>query len=114
MRTLLEGMLVIDLMQFEAGTSCTQMLAWFGARVIKVEQPEWGNPGRWIGGSSQKSVDSTYFMLHNSNKQSITLNLKTEQGDAAKLQALTKPHDPSPSPGGEYGALQFTRVLSGA
>jgi len=80
MRTLLDGMLVIDLTQFEAGTSCTQMLAWFGARVIKVEQPEWGDPGRWIGGSSNKSVDSTYFMIHNANKQSITLNLKTERG----------------------------------
>ena len=46
----------------------------------KIEQPEWGDPGRWIGGSSDKSVDSTYFMIHNSNKQSITLNIKTEQG----------------------------------
>lgn len=82
MRTLLNGMLVIDLTQFEAGTSCTQMLAWFGARVIKIEQPEWGDPGRWTGGSSAKSTDSTYFMLHNSNKQSMTLNIKTEQGKA--------------------------------
>ncbi len=80
MQNLLDGMLVIDLTQFEAGTSCTQMLAWFGARVIKIEQPEWGDPGRWIGGSSDKSVDSAYFMIHNANKQSITLNLKTEQG----------------------------------
>ncbi len=80
MQNLLDGMLVIDLTQFEAGTSCTQMLAWFGARVIKIEQPEWGDPGRWIGGSTDKSVDSTYFMIHNANKQSITLNLKTKQG----------------------------------
>ncbi len=80
MQNLLDGMLVIDLTQFEAGTSCTQMLAWFGARVIKIEQPEWGDPGRWIGGSSNKSVDSTYFMIHNANKQSITLNLKTDEG----------------------------------
>ncbi len=80
MQNLLDGMLVIDLTQFEAGTSYTQMLAWFGARVIKIEQPEWGAPGRWIGGSTDKSVDSTYFMIHNANKQSITLNLKTEQG----------------------------------
>jgi formyl-CoA transferase len=79
MRKLLDGMLIIDLTQFEAGTSCTQMLAWLGARAIKVEQPEWGDPGRWIG-ASDKSVDSTYFMIHNSNKQSITLNLKSEQG----------------------------------
>jgi formyl-CoA transferase len=90
MRTLLDGMLVIDLTQFEAGTSCTQMLAWFGARVIKVEQPEWGDPGRWIGGSSNKSVDSTYFMIHNANKQSITLNLKTEDGKALFKELVKK------------------------
>ena len=90
MRTLLDGMLVIDLTQFEAGTSCTQMLAWFGARVIKIEQPDWGDPGRWIGGSSDKSVDSTYFMMHNSNKQSVTLNLKTEQGKELFRQLVAK------------------------
>jgi formyl-CoA transferase len=80
MRTLLDGMLVIDLTQFEAGPSCTQMLAWLGARVIKVEMPEWGDAGRWMGGMATKANDSTYFMLHNANKQSITLNIKTPQG----------------------------------
>ncbi|MGQ4809345.1 hypothetical protein NKDENANG_02761 [Candidatus Entotheonellaceae bacterium PAL068K] len=39
MRTLLDSMLIIDLMPFEASTSCTQTVAWFGARVIKIEQP---------------------------------------------------------------------------
>jgi formyl-CoA transferase len=90
MRTLLDGMLVIDLTQFEAGTSCTQMLAWFGARVIKIEQPDWGDPGRWIGGASDKSTDSAYFMLHNANKHSITLNLKTEQGKTLFEELLKK------------------------
>jgi formyl-CoA transferase len=90
MRTLLDGMLVIDLTQFEAGTSCTQMLAWFGARVIKIEQPEWGDPGRWTGGSSEKATDSAYFMLHNANKQSITLSLKTAQGKALFEELVKK------------------------
>lgn len=90
MQNLLDGMLVIDLTQFEAGTSCTQMLAWFGARVIKIEQPDWGDPGRWIGGSTDKSTDSTYFMIHNSNKQSITLNLKTDPGKAMFRELVKK------------------------
>ncbi|GIX48069.1 MAG: formyl-CoA:oxalate CoA-transferase [Candidatus Tectimicrobiota bacterium] len=92
MRTLLHDMLVVDLTQFEAGTSCTQMLAWLGARVIKVEPPPWGDPGRWIGGSTDKSSDSPYFMLHNNNKQSITLNLKCAQG-LALFRELVKRAD---------------------
>ena len=74
----LEGVRVIDLTQFEAGTSCTQMLAWLGADVIKIEQPGVGDPGRGVAG--QAEGDSVYFIHYNSNKRSVTLNLKSHKG----------------------------------
>jgi crotonobetainyl-CoA:carnitine CoA-transferase CaiB-like acyl-CoA transferase len=74
----LAGIKVLDLTQFEAGTSCTQVLAWMGADVAKVENPTSGDPGRRLGPTNQK--DDPYFLNYNSNKRSITINLKSPRG----------------------------------
>ena len=78
-RPALAGVKVVDLTQFEAGTSITETLAWLGADVIKVENPVGGEQGRGAS-TDKKGVDSFYFILLNANKRSITLNLKDPRG----------------------------------
>src|ERR1700689_4393202 len=70
----LAGIRVLDLTQFEAGTTCTEALAWMGADIAKVENPKGGEAGRTGFG------DAYYFMMYNANKRSLTVNLKSERG----------------------------------
>src|SRR5262245_12184717 len=76
----LEGVRILDMTHVQSGPTCTQILAWFGADVIKVERPGEGDPTR---GQLRDvpGVDSLYFTMLNSNKRGITLNTKTEAGN---------------------------------
>ena len=80
----LAGIKVLDLTQFEAGTSCTEALAWMGAEVVKVEPPKGGEAGRTGFG------DAYYFMMYNANKRSITVNLKSDRGLALIKEMVKK------------------------
>ncbi|MCH7937067.1 MAG: formyl-CoA transferase [Proteobacteria bacterium] len=75
----LEGVRILDMTHVQSGPTCTQILAWFGADVIKVERPGVGDATR---GQLRDipDVDSLYFTMLNHNKRSITLNPKSETG----------------------------------
>jgi len=75
----LDGVRILDLSHVQAGPTCTQMLAWFGADVIKVERPGIGDITR---GQLRDvpNADSLYFTMLNHNKRSITLDTKHPKG----------------------------------
>jgi formyl-CoA transferase len=85
----LAGLKILDFTQFEAGTSCTELLAWFGADVIKVEMPGSGDQGRALM-TDKPGLDSHYFILLNANKRAITLNLKHARGRELVLEMVKK------------------------
>ncbi len=75
----LEGVRILDMTHVQSGPTCTQLLAWFGADVIKVERPGVGDATRRQL-RDIPDVDSLYFTMLNHNKRSITLNTKNDQG----------------------------------
>ncbi len=85
----LEGIRILDMTHVQSGPTCTQILAWFGADVIKVERPGEGDPTR---GQLRDipGVDSLYFTMLNGNKRSLTLNPKTEAGSKIFTKLIEK------------------------
>ncbi len=83
----LDGLRILDMTQWEAGTCCTQSLAFLGATVVKVEQPDVGDPGRKLWG---REKDSEYFVNWNSNKRSVTIDLGNAAGRELLLEMV--PH----------------------
>src|SRR5258708_37374006 len=84
----LEGVRILDLGHVQAAPTATQLLAWMGAEVIKVEMPGRGDITR---GQLRdvKGADSLYFTMLNSHKRSITINLKSPRGQKA-MQELVR------------------------
>src|SRR5919199_5554062 len=87
----LEGVRIVDLGHVQAAPTATQLLAWMGAEVIKVEMPGRGDITR---GQLQdvKGADSLYFTMLNGNKRSITIDSKNPKGKEI-LEALIKQCD---------------------
>jgi formyl-CoA transferase len=84
----LDGVKILDFTHVQSGPTCTQLLAWFGADVIKVERAGAGDITR---GQLRDipNVDSLYFTMLNHNKRSITLDTKNAEGKKV-LETLVK------------------------
>src|SRR5215207_654632 len=87
----LDGVRILDMTHVQSGPTCTQILAWFGADVIKIELPGRGDITR---GQLRDvpDVDSLYFTMLNCNKRSVTVNVKTPGGKAI-MERLIKECD---------------------
>ncbi|MGB0634771.1 MAG: formyl-CoA transferase [Paracoccaceae bacterium] len=83
----LEGIKILDFTHVQSGPTCTQLLGWFGADVIKVERPG-------VGDATRKQLvdvpgaDSLYFTMLNHNKRSIELNSKNEVGKSVLTRLI--------------------------
>ena len=84
----LKGVRILDMTHVQAGPTCSQLLAWLGADVIKFENPQ----GDATRGQLRDvpNADSLYFTMLNCNKRSITVNMKTEEGKQVFVDLLKK------------------------
>ena len=89
--TPLKGIKVIDWTQVQSGPSCTQLLAWLGADVIKIERT-----GTGTGDPTRnelldiKDSWSLYYLQLNANKKSLTVNIKTDEGKKIMYDLIKK------------------------
>ena len=83
----LDGMRILDMTQYEAGTSCTQSLAWLGADVVKIESTTIGDPGRGVATGTEYSP---YFCNWNANKRSVSLDLSQAAGHDILMRMLPR------------------------
>lgn len=89
----LDDVLVLDLTHYIAGPYCTKLLADYGARVIKIERPDGGDPCRWLGpfpDDVPHPEKSGLFLYLNTNKESVTLNLKLLRGRQLFMRLVAK------------------------
>ncbi|TAK85465.1 MAG: formyl-CoA transferase [Betaproteobacteria bacterium] len=84
----LKDIRILDMTHVQAGPTCSQLLAWMGADVIKLEPPQ----GDATRGQLRDiaSADSLYFTMLNCNKRSITVNMKTAEGKQVFVDLLKK------------------------
>src|SRR5262245_17703396 len=86
----LDGIRVIDFTQVMLGPCCTQMLADYGADVIKIEKEKIGDLSRWSLGSDPDGLNNPVFCSLNPNKNSLALDLKQEDARTAVLALIDK------------------------
>ncbi|MCE7002776.1 formyl-CoA transferase [Kibdelosporangium philippinense] len=84
----LDGVRVLDFTHVQSGPSATQILAWLGADVVKVEAPTGDITRKQL--RDLPDADSLYFTMLNCNKRSITLNMKSERGKELFTQMIGK------------------------
>ena len=84
----LKGVRILDMTHVQAGPTCSQLLAWMGADVIKFENPA----GDATRGQLRDvpNADSLYFTMLNCNKRSITVNMKSDEGKQVFVDLLKK------------------------